>query len=426
MDTRTGLTPSEVVDRFKTARAAEKAAALEQLELAVVWAALHPCAEGEQPAYWDDLDLHGETTIWLSGEGSPTVAEFAPVELAAALGLTAEAGHQLLADAVELHHRLPRFMVHVRSGVVPVWLARRIAALTTDLSWDAVVFADKMLAATPERMNEVHADKLVHDVRLFFDPDRAVAEEEAALSKRGVWLRRGANPATTDVTMILDSDDAELFDQTVSRIASDLKELGDTDGLDVRRGKAVGVLADPQYALDLMSGREGAAPTTGFGGDWVVHFRPEDFADGTGAADIEKLGAITTDLLATWLARHGMDATILRVRPVLDLGEEWSVDRHDPPERMREQVLLLHSTCVFPGCHRDSRACDLDHIEPYVSPDDGGPPGQTRPDNLAPLCRRHHRVKTHTAWDYKQIAPGLFTWTSPTGHQYDVRSTPRH
>jgi hypothetical protein len=224
--------------------------------------------------------------------------------------------------------------------------------------------------------------------------------------------------------MTLDSVDAELFDQTLGRIAADLRDLGDTDSVDVRRAKAVGVLADPQLALDLMSGRD-AAPTTGTSGDWVVHFRPQDFADSTGAADIEKLGLITTDLLATWLARHGMDATILRVRPVLDLGKEWSVDQHDPPERMREQVLLLHSTCVFPGCRRDSRACDLDHVEPYVSPDDGGPPGQTRPDNLAPLCRRHHRVKTHTAWDYKRLAPGHYTWTSPTGHQYEVRATPR-
>jgi hypothetical protein len=433
MKTPPALTPGEVIDALFRARAVEKAAALEQVELAIVWAQLHPCAEGATPAYMNDLDLpldlHGESTIWLSGEGAPSVAEFAPVELAAALGLTAEAGHQLLADAVELHYRLPRLMEHVRSGLVPVWLARRIAALTTDLSWDAVVFADKLVSATPERMNEVRADKIVHEARLYFDPDRAQAEDDDAMAKRGVWLRRGANPAMTDVTMTLDSDDAALFDQTLGRIAADLMDLGDTDGRDQRRAKAVGILADPQYALDLMSGRE-AGPTSGLAGDLVVHFRPSDFTTGPGggpgAADAEKLGAITADLLAAWLAHHDLTKVKFRVRPVLDLGEDWSVDAHDPPDRMREQVLLLHATCVFPGCHRDSRGCDLDHIEPYVPPDDGGPPGQTRPENLAPLCRRHHRAKTHSAWDYKQTAPGHFAWTSPTGHQYDVRSTPRH
>jgi hypothetical protein len=354
------------------------------------------------------------------------VGEFAPVELAAALGITFEAGHQLLADAVELHHRLPRLMEHVRCGVVPVWLGRKVAALTRDLCWDAVVRVDLLISATPERLNDVHADKLVHDVRLWFDPDRAVAEEDAALAKRGVWLHRGANPATTDVTMILETDDAELFDQSVSRIAADLRGLGDTDPGDVRRAKAVGVLADPQFALDLMSGREGAAPTTGLAGDIVVHLTPADLTDGAGGADVEQLGAVTTGLLATWLARHDLSRLRLHVRPVLDLAEDWSVDRHDPPDGMREQVLLLHSTCVFPGCHRDSRSCDLDHVERYVPPDDGGPPGQTRPDNLAPLCRRHHRVKTHAAWSYERVGRDRFTWTSPTGHQYDVRSVPRH
>jgi hypothetical protein len=57
--------------------------------------------------------------------------------------------------------------------------------------------------------------------------------------------------------------------------------------------------------------------------------------------------------------------------------------------------------------------------------DEGGPPGQTNPQNLAPLCRTHHRIKTHTPWTYKRLDHGAYTWTSPTGHQYDVDSTSR-
>ncbi len=101
------------------------------------------------------------------------------------------------------------------------------------------------------------------------------------------------------------------------------------------------------------------------------------------------------------------------------------MDQHDPPAAMREQVLLRDAHCVFPGCHRDSRACDLDHITPYVPTDEGGPPGQTRAGNLAPLCRTHHRVKTHTAWDYKRRDDGGYAWTSPTGHQYETAPADR-
>ena len=79
---------------------------------------------------------------------------------------------------------------------------------------------------------------------------------------------------------------------------------------------------------------------------------------------------------------------------------------------MRGHVLLRDAHCVFPGCRRDSRACDLDDITPYIPLDQGGPPGQTSPSNLAPLCRTHHRIKTHTTWDYKRLDGG----TTPGPH----------
>ena len=152
-----------------------------------------------------------------------------------------------------------------------------------------------------------------------------------------------------------------------------------------------------------------------------LHLTPQDLTDQTGAVSIEQLGAATTRLLAEWLARHAAAGGRINLRPVIDLGDETTaVDRHDPPAAMREHVILRDSHCVFPGCRRDSRGCDLDHITPYLPMDQGGPRGQTQPGNLAPLCRSHHRIKTHTAWDYKRLDHGAYTWTSPTGHQYQV------
>ena len=57
-----------------------------------------------------------------------------------------------------------------------------------------------------------------------------------------------------------------------------------------------------------------------------------------------------------------------------------AVDVHDPPAWMRDLVMLRDGHCTFPRCTIDARSCDLDHTIPY-QPD--GPPGQTRPDNLA-------------------------------------------
>ncbi len=426
MSTAPTLTPTEVIDRARDARRVEQAAAVQQLELALAWAHLHPCPTGETPAHWGEVDLHGEATAPLAGPGAPWVAEFAPADLGAALSISLDAARSLVGDALELAHRLPRLWDLVRELRVPAWRARVIARETRDLSVDAALFADRLIAATPDRVGLVHAARLVQEARLWFDPDRAIADEEAALAKRGVWLRHGTTPATTEISMLLDTPDAELFDASVRRIAHDLHALGDTDPLDLRRARAVGVLADPQYALDLMSGREGAAPTQNGGAtNLYLHLRPEDLAAETGAVSIERLGAATTRLLTDWLTRCTDTGGKVTVRPVLDLDDTAAVDRHDPPATMREQVLLTDAHCVFPGCGRDSRACDLDHITEYLPMEDGGPPGQTNAHNLAPLCRTHHRIKTHTAWTYKPSHDG-YTWTSPTGHQYDVPTTPRH
>ncbi|HIZ34849.1 MAG TPA: hypothetical protein H9815_03645 [Candidatus Ruania gallistercoris] len=49
--------------------------------------------------------------------------------------------------------------------------------------------------------------------------------------------------------------------------------------------------------------------------------------------------------------------------------------------------------------------------------DEGGP---TCGCNLAPLCRRHHRAKTHAGWSYVMVTPGTYLWSAPAGERYLV------
>ncbi len=59
---------------------------------------------------------------------------------------------------------------------------------------------------------------------------------------------------------------------------------------------------------------------------------------------------------------------------------------------------------------------------PATSPSTTGPPalGRTAVDNLGPLCRRDHRLKTDGGYTLRQTEPGVFEWTSRTGHRYRV------
>ena len=53
--------------------------------------------------------------------------------------------------------------------------------------------------------------------------------------------------------MVLDEADLVAFDSTVGLMADQIGALGHPGSLDVRRAHAVGIMADPQAALDLLA-----------------------------------------------------------------------------------------------------------------------------------------------------------------------------
>ena len=66
--------------------------------------------------------------------------------------------------------------------------------------------------------------------------------------------------------------------------------------------------------------------------------------------------------------------------------------------------------CRFPGCARRAHRTDLDHTVAWAHG------GATSHDNLASLCRAHHRLKHESGWRVVQEAGGVMRWTSPAGH----------
>ena len=107
------------------------------------------------------------------------------------------------------------------------------------------------------------------------------------------------------------------------------------------------------------------------------------------------------------------------MQPVIDLNEHIDVEAYEIRGRLREQTILTHPTCVFPWCTRPARAlepdehdADCDHRVPYAVVQ------HTCSCNAAPLCRRHHRAKTHGRWTYTALDRGTYVWTSPHGYQY--------
>ncbi|WP_035744734.1 HNH endonuclease signature motif containing protein [Haematomicrobium sanguinis] len=82
--------------------------------------------------------------------------------------------------------------------------------------------------------------------------------------------------------------------------------------------------------------------------------------------------------------------------------------------QLREFLQLRSDTCQFPGCGVNARRTDADHITEWETG------GETNPENLQLLCRKHHNLKTHHGWQAKVIDPETNTiqWTSPLGNTY--------
>jgi hypothetical protein len=85
-----------------------------------------------------------------------------------------------------------------------------------------------------------------------------------------------------------------------------------------------------------------------------------------------------------------------------------------PPATLRREIEARHATCVFPTCNQPVHRCDIDHTIPWH-------PETTCRCNLAPLCRRHHRLKQSPGWKLHQLWPGLLLWITPSGAWYIVR-----
>lgn len=214
---------------------------------------------------------------------------------------------------------------------------------------------------------------------------------------------------------VLDLADALDLEAAISDQARVLAELGSTESLDVRRSRAAGDLARRQPALDLAAtpGADGGASVPRRCAPQrqiVLYLHLSDRAL-TGVATLGRVQNTAAPVLAeqirSWCSQPHTQIT---VKPVIDLHESVSVHAYEVPDRIRERVLLRDLTCVFPWCNRTRVDCD--HIVPHAR---GGP---TATDNLAPLCRRHHRLKTHTGWTYVSIQLGRYEWTSPHGLRF--------
>ncbi|NPC95151.1 HNH endonuclease signature motif containing protein [Nocardioides sp. zg-DK7169] len=270
---------------------------------------------------------------------------------------------------------------------------------------------DRQLAGFVGKVSWAGIERLVDHARVAFDPEGAEKERHEAADRRrfDVHTREATHAGTVHVEGVLDLGDALDLDTAIRHGAEELAALGSTESLDVRRSMAAGELARRQLAFDLRTEAGDGAASVVKPRQVVIHVHLSHAAisrDETGIAQVEETRSIvSTDQVRRWC---GSDTQVV-VKPVIDLEAHHHADAYAIPDRLAEQTRLAAPVCALPWCERLARRCDIDHVTAHG---DGGP---TCGCNLAPLCRRHHRAKTHAGWVYDTTDAATYVWRSPHG-----------
>ena len=289
--------------------------------------------------------------------GLPSWSWSAAAPLAAALGRSTQAGDALIRDALTLRHRLPRLWRRVERADLEAWRARRIAQLVAGAPDDVCALLDDTLADIAHRVGPATLARLLDEAMLRLHAEERELAQIEALDRRHATLDESSINVTgvADLTIRGDWKDLHDFDQALSVMAGliaqrDAAEGRYADCLDVRRSRAVGVLADPAAALALIEGR--AAPAPSKHAVLVLHLGEDAVTAGNPVGRCETSPALVQQL-RDWLGRTDTHVT---VQPVVDLADHVHADAYEVRGRLRAHTDLLHHHCVFPWCG-SSLAC---------------------------------------------------------------------
>jgi hypothetical protein len=281
-----------------------------------------------------------------------------------------------LSQARIVRDRLPKTWRAFRAGRLDAYRVSLIGAAAHKLSDDDMSFIelDYKLAdyAATHTGSQLRAKLNRFIARI--EPDNAAARARAEHARRGVWVTHDddgmsnliARLSTIDAVRIIgtlttrakgEAAEGRTFDAICADVFVD-QMLTTADGS--RAGGAVIGITIPATTLAGLDEQPGVS----FDGQFTL---PADLVRDLAQEPGTLFHRIITDPLG-----HILDIT--------ELGRF-------PSAKLRIAVQIKDGTCRFPTCSRPAQACDLDHQLHH-------PRGPTTGTNLAPLCRRHHEMKT--------------------------------
>jgi hypothetical protein len=332
------------------------------------------------------------------GAGTPQVCEFAAAELGVRIGRSPYAAGQLMADALDLHHRHPQHWARVKAGEVRASYARHVVAKTRDLTPAQAAYVDAAVVESADgRIPWSRFEMLVDAEIKAADPETARLREEKAAQATFAKKLRGEADGMASFMVRADVATIDQIDAQVTALASTLTEsLPDADD-DARRVHAVLLMANP--------GATPASDVTELLPTVQLYLHTYPGPDSEPIARLEGHGPVTE----AWISRVLGPRARFKITPVLDLEGQAPVDAYEIPDRHRQAVHLMTPADTFPFSSSLSRKMQLDHTIPY------GEGGASGVGNYGPMTTSHHRIKTFGGWQVQQPFPGIYVWRDPHG-----------
>ena len=333
----------------------------------------------------------------------PVEVEFASTEIEAALHLTRHAADAQLGFALQLRERLPRVWELLHCGDIDIRRAYIIVDGTDHLTEEtARHVVDRIVDAAP-RLTTGQLAARIRRLSVETDPGEAKTRYEEALSERRVVSSADVEGTTSLFGLKLEPHRVTAVTRRINQIARELKHGDDPRTLDQIRAD---VFLDLLAGVDLdTSGRRATVDIT------------VDLTTLTGLTEnpgeLAGFGPVIADIARQVTAEQDKAEWRYTVTdPDTAQVVHTGTTTRRPTTTLKRLVQASYRHCVFPGCRMPSGDCDLDHTVAVI---DGG---TTTDDNLAPLCRYHHRAKHQAPWKPRRLPNGDHRFTSPLGHTY--------
>ncbi|HEV2343837.1 MAG TPA: DUF222 domain-containing protein, partial [Actinocrinis sp.] len=341
-------------------------------------------------------------------------------ELSAALAWSPATAQARLADAHALTRLFPSTLRQLSQGEVSIEQARALTQLTAGLDDSTARAVETRVLPRMAGQSAAVTRQAIRRAVLRADPDAAANRHRHERARRRVELRAEDDGMAT-LSFYLPADVAQMAMRTLTALAQSAKRKNtntnpaDKRTLDQCRADLLPALL--YHAACGNTAGTGPAPSTlptlpavPAHVSVVVNIETllglshePGHLTGYGPLCPEQTRRIASAHTAQWrFLLTSTDGTLVHASP----------RTYTPRAAIKRLTQLKHNTCVFPHCHMPADRCDLDHNQPF---NQGGP---TTPENLTPLCRRHHNHKTHNHWKLNRTNDTL-AWTSHlTGRDY--------